>query len=187
MGTVTQKGKLVLPARRCTVCVQRRTTSFIRIEFIPTAGLLVSSVDFASTMMSAAELLERISTPGYWHEATVHPADSEFPRLGIEHHRRAGYSILCHQDESSIGFLAALRRPLSALTIAVNLGGQVIERWPPELFLPADAALDIAEHFFATGRQHSGFTWARINRFTRQHVHEGEGLNRPDIAGGSNS
>jgi hypothetical protein len=138
--------------------------------------LRVSSIDLAPAPLSAVALLARISTPGHRHEASVHPPDAGFPRFGIEHHRRAGYSILCHEDESPIGFLAALGRPLSAPAVAVNLGAQVSERRPPELFLRGAAALRVVLHFFATGRQHPGFAWVRPDRSVRLHVREGAGL-----------
>lgn len=96
---------------------------------------VASAIDLEPTQMSAAALLARLASPGAWSEGSVHPPEADFPRLGIEVHPGIGVSILCHENERSIGFLAATRESLSPPSILVNLGGQVIERWPVELFL----------------------------------------------------
>lgn len=96
--------------------------------------LIITGIDFGPTQMSATDLLARPATPGIWLEASVHPPESDFPRLGIEVHPGVGVSVLCHEDESSIGTLAAAQESLTAHRIFVNLRGQTIKRWPAELF-----------------------------------------------------
>jgi hypothetical protein len=140
------------------------------------SAFYVSAVGLAPTPMSAEALLARVSDSDDWPEASVHPSDADFPRLGIEFHPRAGYSILCHEDERSLGFLAATQATTTAPTVPVNLGGQVIERWPSELFLSEAAATAILQHFFESGRQHPAFAWIRLDKLEREHLHEGPGL-----------
>lgn len=126
-----------------------------------------------ATSMSPEALLTRLSDPDTWPEASVHPPVADFPRLGIERHPGMGYSILCHEDERSIGYLAARRAITTSPAIAVNLGGQVIERWPPELFLAEADAAEVLRRFWATGRQHPSFAWIRLDGFEREVLHEG--------------
>jgi hypothetical protein len=136
----------------------------------------VSAVDLKPTTISADALLARVSDPEHWPEASVHPPDADFPRLGIEFHPGVGYSILCHEDERALGSLAAMQTATTAPEVPVNLGGQVVERWPPELFLPEAAAATILKHFLDTGRQHPSFAWVRLDQFERELLHEGPGL-----------
>lgn len=134
------------------------------------------AIDFEPTEMSAADLLARLALPEAWPEASVHPPEADFPRLGIEVHPDSGVSILCHEDERSIGFLAATHERLSEPRVLVNLGGQVIERWPAELFLSQADAHAVVEHFLESGRQAPEYAWIRLDRFPRDTVHEGPGL-----------
>ena len=136
----------------------------------------VSSVDLEPTSMSTESLLARISDPRNWPEASVHPPEADFPRLGIEFHPDVGYSILCHEDERSLGFLAATQTATSAPEVPVCIGGQVVEKWPPELFLAEAAAATILDYFFVSGRQHPSFAWARLDHFERELLHEGPGV-----------
>lgn len=138
---------------------------------------LVSAVDLKPTELSPESLLKRITTPGSWPDAIVSPPDADFPRLHVEFHPGVGVSILCHEDESSVGFLAATREPTTAPAVPVTLGGQVIERWPSELFLTEGQALTIIGHFLGTGRQHPAFQWVRLDDFERETLPEG-----PDLA-----
>jgi hypothetical protein len=141
------------------------------------ARLLVSSADLTPTRLSPDALIDRISSGSHWPEASIHPAGTEFfPRLGIEFHRDIGYSILCHEDELSWGFLAAREPTTSAPTVPVNLGGQVVETWPPELFLTKVAAAEVLQYFFAEGRQNPAYAWLRLDGFQRELVYEGPGL-----------
>ncbi len=137
---------------------------------------IASGIDFEPRQMSATDLLARLATPGAWPEASMHPPEADFPRLGIEAHPGIGVSILCHEDERSIGFLAATQERLSEPRILVNLGGQVIERWPAELFLPETDALTVIERFLESGRQAPEYAWIRLERFPRDTVYEGPGL-----------
>lgn len=137
---------------------------------------IASAIDLEPTQMSAADLLARLATPGAWSEASVYPPEADFPRLGIEVHPGIGVSILCHEDERSIGFLAATQESLSPPRVLVNLGGQVIERWPVELFLSETDAHAVVEHFLESGRQAPEYAWIRLDRFPRDTVYEGSDL-----------
>jgi hypothetical protein len=133
----------------------------------------VSNVDLDATSMSPDALLSRLSDLQEWPEASVHPPVADFPRLDLEYHPGVGYSILCFEDERSIGYLAAQKENTTSPAVAVNLGGQMIEKWPPELFLAEAEAAEVLRHFWATGHQHPSFAWIRLDGFEREVLHEG--------------
>ena len=137
---------------------------------------LVSSADLGPTTLSVAEVLDRLTDGSSLPEAIVHPPVLDFPRLEIEFHPNVGFSILCFEDESSVGYLAAVAPSTSAPEVPVNLGGQVVEKWPRELFLEREDAVAVIEHFFACGQQHPKLAWVRLDAFQREELHHGPGL-----------
>ncbi len=97
---------------------------------------MVFGVNFDQPVrLLACKLLSHLRDRSNWPEASVHPSEGQYPFLNIEFHDRAGFSILIFPSPRAIGRLAASRSRLSAPSVLVCLGGQVIERWPRELFL----------------------------------------------------
>lgn len=62
---------------------------------------------------------------------------------------------------------------LSDPTIEIELGGQALERWPSELFVPKAVVADALDWFIESGRRRPDLCWVRIDRFRRQTVWEG--------------
>lgn len=129
--------------------------------------------------LSAGEIVDHLSSPENWHEASIgplhreHPVLAAYPLMNAEFHGRAGFSLLLFPDERSNGILAATRAELSEPSVYVCLGGQVIEKWPPELFLSRDMARTVIEHFLSAATPDPSCPWIRLERFPRKTVHSG--------------
>src|ERR1051325_9340733 len=135
---------------------------------------VVYSLDFETPQhLSAAKLLNHLSDSSKWPEASIHPAaeQQQYPFLNIEFHARVGFSVLCFDKPSSLGHLAATSLSLSKPQVLVCLGGQVIERWPRELFLPVANAKRVVSHFLKAGERLPAAHWVRLDRFERETVH----------------
>jgi hypothetical protein len=68
-----------------------------------------------------------------WHEGSLHPENgADFPRAEVSFHPGHGFVLQLYEDANSLSdFLAASER-LSAPRVEIELGGQAVERWPPE-------------------------------------------------------
>ena len=84
---------------------------------------------------SASEILARVRSVAPWDEASICPAQSDFPRVHISWHDSEGYNVHCFEDEQSLGEFLANRPQFSPTSVEINLGGQALERWPRELFV----------------------------------------------------
>ncbi|HEX7810201.1 MAG TPA: hypothetical protein VF608_15805 [Thermoanaerobaculia bacterium] len=139
--------------------------------------LLVWSIEQEQPLsLDAASLIAHLMTPGTWPEAVIHPDDERdpYPRMLIEHHRGAGVlSLVCFEDSSSTGHVASVGTRMSAPTVYVCLGGQVIEQWPRELFLQPALAEIVVAGFLENGRQSTSCSWIKLNGFERTTVHPG--------------
>jgi hypothetical protein len=143
-------------------------TDRVKPEFV------VSSVDFDQPVkFSARKLLAHLRNPANWREASIHPLQTQYPFTNIEFHDRAGFSILLFPSPRAIGTLAASRPRLSEPSVLVCLGGQVIERWPRELFLVPRAAEEVIAEFLIGGKQSKVCWWVRLDQFKRETVHPG--------------
>jgi len=141
---------------------------------------IVSCLDFDEPRrLSADEIVDYLATPDHWYELSIgpqhsrHPSLAEYPFMHVEFHGRAGYSLLLFSEESAIGALAATRSELSKPRVYVCLGGQVIEKWPEELFLPPETAVRVIDHFFSAAEREPSAAWIRLDRFKRETVHRG--------------
>src|SRR5947207_202943 len=141
---------------------------------------VTSSPHFAEPVrLSSAQLIAHLRDSRYLPEASIHPTKRQYPFLNIEFHDRAGFSILCFSNYSSIGRLATSTSRLSPPSVLVCLGGQVIEKWPKELFLTAALAKRIVAEFLRSGKPSRDVRWVRLDRFERETVHAGgRGLTR---------
>lgn len=79
----------------------------------------------------------------------------------------------CYEDERSQSYFLVASPKLSAPSIDVELGGQALERWPPELFVSAERAGQALNYFLDSGKQDPSLEWVRIDAFPREVVWEG--------------
>lgn len=97
--------------------------------------------------------------------------------MNIEFHGHIGFSLLLFPSELSNGVLAATSSKLSKPSVLVCLGGQVIEKWPLELFLSRQVTREVVAQFLSTQVAYEGVEWIPLAEFERETVHEGgEGL-----------
>jgi hypothetical protein len=129
-------------------------------------------------MPPVEDLLSKLRNGEVAGEAVIYPLDADFPRLMIDWHSEQGFVLLCFDGDTSIGdFL--IRGPVtSAPSVPIVLGGQALEKWPPELFVPTELAADALGFFIDTGRRKSDLFWARIDAFPREVVWEGRDARR---------
>ena len=122
---------------------------------------------------AVSEILARLRSGPVWDVASIAPADDQFPLLHVEWHEGHGFVIQCYEDEQAWSdFLladACCRPP----TIEINLGGQALERWPSELFVPEGLAHQAVDCFLTRGKQDPALHWIRIDAFPRETVWEG--------------
>lgn len=85
---------------------------------------------------SAPEILARVQSRPVWDAASIAPADDQFPLLHVEWHEGKGFVIQCYEDEYSWSDFLLVGPGCGPPTVEINLGGQALERWPSELFVP---------------------------------------------------
>lgn len=139
-----------------------------------TLQFVISSLDLEdSQKFSASQILTHLQSAGNWPEVSIHHPSRQYPLMQIEFHGNVGFSMLCFMRSSSVGYLAASTTGLSEPSVFVCLGGQVIEKWPRELFLSLSRARVVISHFLKTGKQLPTVHWVRLDRFPRETVHAG--------------
>jgi hypothetical protein len=121
----------------------------------------------------ASEILARLRSGPVWDGASIAPADDQFPRLHIEWHEGHGFVMQCYEDEHAWSDLLVAGPRCGPPTIEINLGGQTLERWPSELFVPEELARQALVCFLATGDQDVALHWVRIDAFPRETIWEG--------------
>ena len=85
-------------------------------------------------------ILARVQSGPVWDVASIAPVDSGFPRLHIEWHGGNGFVIQCYEDEHSWSDFLLAGPSCGPPAVEINLGGQALERWPQELFVPEKLA-----------------------------------------------
>jgi hypothetical protein len=106
---------------------------------------------------AVSEILARLRSGPVWDGASIVPANGQFPLLHIEWHEGHGFvGVSCGPP-----------------TIEINLGGQALERWPPELFVPEELAGQALDCFIAMGKRDPALHWVRIDVFPRTTIWEG--------------
>ena len=101
---------------------------------------------------SVSEILARLQSGPVWDVASIAPADEQFPLLHVEWREGHGFVIQCYEDEYSWSDFLLVRSRCGSPTVEINLGGQALERWPPELFVSEKLAHQALEYFLASGR-----------------------------------
>ena len=122
---------------------------------------------------SVSAILARVQSCPVWDVASIAPVDDPFPRLHIEWHGGNGFVIQCYDDENSWSDFLLSGPSCGPPAVEINLGGQALERWPQELFVPEKLAHRAVEYFFNSGRQDPALHWIRIDAFPRETIWEG--------------
>jgi hypothetical protein len=120
-----------------------------------------------------SEILARLRSGPVWDGASIAPADDQFPLLHVEWHEGNGFVIQCYEDEQAWSDFLRTGVSCGPPTIEINLGGQALERWPSELFVPEELADQALNCFLATGKQDRALQWVRIDAFPRTIIWEG--------------
>lgn len=122
---------------------------------------------------SVSEILARVQSGPSWDAASIAPADKPFPLLHVEWHEGKGFVIQCYEDEQSWSDFLLVDPRCGAPAVEINLGGQALERWPSELFVPEELARQAVDCFLKTGKQNAALHWVRIDAFPRETIWEG--------------
>ena len=115
-----------------------------------------------------SELLTMLAGCRIWGDASLHPRSGQFPRATLSYHDGHGFVIQCFEDEHSWSDFLVSAEPVSTPSVEVNLGGQALEAWPPQLFVPRALASEALECFVENGTQKRSLEWVRIDRFPRR-------------------
>ncbi len=121
------------------------------------------------------ELLTKLQTGEISGEAMISPTTGDFPRAMIDWHAGHGFVLLCFDSEASRGHFLTRGPLISPPSVSIVLGGQAMEKWPAELFVPEDLAADGLRFFLETGQRKPGLGWTRLDQFPREVVWEGGG------------
>ena len=117
-----------------------------------------------------ATILARLQSSPSWDAASISRVDDQFPRLHVEWQGGRGFVVQCFEDEQSWGYFLVSGLPVGSPTVEINLGGQTLERWPPELFVPEQLASQALDCFLDSGKQDQALQWVRIDGFPRETI-----------------
>jgi hypothetical protein len=107
-------------------------------------------------------------------DALITVAENEnYPRLHVTWHQGHGFVVQCFEDGESWGFFLAATTSFSSPEIEIEMGGQALEKWPRQLFVNSERALEALGFFLQTGKQNGTQHWVRTDAFPRQVVWEG--------------
>jgi hypothetical protein len=139
----------------------------------PSFQLSFISRDAPTPVLSASEVLARVRLAAPWDEASICPAQKDFPRVHITWHDSEGFIVHCFENGQSSGQFLVNARDLSPPTIEINLGGQALERWPRELFVSEALAAESLEYFLDYGKRKASLCWTETGAFPRETIWEG--------------
>jgi len=119
------------------------------------------------------QLLARLQAGEVSGEAVIYPTTGDFPRAMLDCHAGHGFVLLCFDNAASLGYFLTRGPVTSRPSVSIVIGGQAMEEWPPELFVPEDLAADGLRFFLDTGQRKPSLSWTRLNQFPRKVVWEG--------------
>ena len=120
-----------------------------------------------------SEILSRLRSGPVWDGASIGPVDAQFPLLHVEWHQGHGFVVQCYEDAQAWSDFLLTDARCGPPAIEINLGGQALERWPSELFVPEELVHQAVDCFLTTGKQDPALLWTRIDAFPRDTVWEG--------------
>jgi hypothetical protein len=118
----------------------------------------------------ASELLTKIRLGPAWDVLTIFPEHGDFPRAHVSWHEGHGFVVQCFEDETSWGFFLAREEPLSTPEVDIVFDDQAQERWPSQLFVDTEVAIEAVDFFLLSGRQKPSLHWVRGEGFSRETV-----------------
>lgn len=118
----------------------------------------------------AAAILERVRMSADWDEASIVPVQGQFPRMHVSRCEGRGFVVHCFEDEESWGDFLAVVSELSRPSIEINLAGQALERWPAELFVSEQLAVEAVDYFLGCGKRNPAQSWVASGAFQRETV-----------------
>jgi hypothetical protein len=132
----------------------------------------VSSSD-ALPLPHIAELLARVRAGPAWDEVSICRAHEQYPCLHLAWQADRGFIVHCFEDAASTGDFLVESVTFAAPEVEINLGGQALERWPPQLFVSDGLARAAVEFFLRTGKRSPLHAWVDTGGFPRETVWEG--------------
>ena len=136
--------------------------------------LSFSSKEQSVPATSAEEIVRMLREMKGWDCATIDVDDFEVNRASIWFRPEHGFVFQYFGDEIRSSEFLVTHSNFSSPSVEVELGGQALEQWPSELFVPEEQLLIALRHFLATGRKEQQLTWVQIDRFPRLTIWEGE-------------
>lgn len=163
------------PGSQVAAAKRRRldVTSTMRKNRRASFHLSFISCDARIPVPSASEVLARVRSAAPWDEASICPAEKDFPRVHITWHDSAGFIVHCFENEQSLGQFLVNSRDFSFPTVEINIGGQALERWPRELFVPEALAAESLEYFLEYGELKPSLSWTQTEKFPRDTIWQG--------------
>jgi hypothetical protein len=123
-------------------------------------------------VQSAEAILESHASGSVWGESIIQPPELTSPRLLVSYHGPLGFQLMCFESEASWGECLASNTAMSAPIVQIEMGGQAVELWPPELFVDRKLALQALEWFLERGEELRGLNWVPIDSFPRRSLWE---------------
>jgi len=120
----------------------------------------------------ASELLAIARELPRWDTLIVVAENEQYPRLHVTWHDGQGFVVHCFEDGESWGFFLAKATSFSSPDIEIEMGGQALEKWPRQLFVDSERALEALDSFLKTGKQDGTHHWVRTDAFPREIVWE---------------
>jgi hypothetical protein len=122
---------------------------------------------------SVSAILERVQSGPAWDSASIAPADEPFPLLHVDWHAGKGFVVQCYENGQSWSDFLQVGPHCGPPAVEIDLGGQALERWPSELFVPEELARQAVHCFLKTGKQSLALHWVRIDAFPRETIWAG--------------
>ena len=122
---------------------------------------------------AVSQILKRLRSGPVWDVASIAPANNQYPLLHVEWHEGHGFVIQCYENEQAWSDFLLTAIHCGPPAVEINLGGQALERWPSELFVPEELAHQAVDCFLTSGKQDPALHWIRIDGFARETVWEG--------------
>lgn len=126
------------------------------------------SSDINHAVPAVSQILSKVRSSPTWDEAAIVPEDGDFPRLHVAWLADNGFSIQCFEGEASSGDFLTQKAEFSDPEVEVNLGGQALELWPPQLFVNERLAAQVVEYFLYAGKSDPSQRWVGICAFPRE-------------------
>ena len=118
-------------------------------------------------------LISEVKSRRYWDTAVIEPSQGNFRASTLSSTRATVLWSSASRDEASWDWFLVSGSTFGPSAVEINLGGQVLERWPDELFVSDALALRAIAHFLESGQQDPRQPWVRIDTFPRTTIWEG--------------